>query len=1120
MAVSNIENIGKGLNILKEGLAPYIRRELKEYYKGNWWTDGIERALQYNAGSNALSGNGSPDERFDLLDIQALLMIMWENWNEVFKTELGHTGRSYVSELREIRNKWAHQQPFDADETFRALDTMLLLLEMVNGSGQEELRGMQYEFMRKKFDAETKRELKKSTENLSNGVSAGLKPWREIVTPHHDVASGHYQQAEFAADLFQVISGKAEPEYLDPVEFFRRTYLTEGLSRLLSQAWIRLTSAGGDPVVELQTNFGGGKTHSMLALFHLFGGQIKPAQVPELEKLVPAGLKGGELDLPVASRAVLVGTQLSPSEVRTKADGTQVHTLWGEMAWQIGDANGKAHEAYELVAKEDQDGISPGSEKLAELFAQFGPVLVLIDEWVAYTRQLYGKENLPGGSFDSNITFVQALTEAAKAVPDTMVVAAIPESDIEIGGEGGKAALERIQNVFGRVESVWKPASSTESFEIVRRRLFQPISEADYASRDAVCRKFAEMYQVNRAEFPTECREMDYEKRMIATYPIHPELFDRLYEDWSTLERFQRTRGVLRMMAAVIYRLWDNRDNSLLIMPCTVPLDWMDVRSEITRYLPEGWGAVIDKDVDGPQSQPVKLDRENPNLGRYSACRRVARTIFFGSAPSASSKKIHGIEEVRIKLGCVQPGEQPSVFGDALRRLSEQLTYLSSESTRYWFDIRPTIKKIASDRAAQYEHKPEIVEDEITTRMKSSVRNDRGDFAGVHAFPKNSGDVPDEQACRLVILNPSSVQRKQSKESDAIHAAQDILENRGNIPRLYRNMLIFLAADGDRLPDLENAVRNWLAWTSILQDEEQLNLDSHQKREVENQIREYDNRINAQLSETFCFLLVPTQEGTDPVNWTIYRLQNGDQLVSRASKKLIMEQQLITDWAPALLRIELDRWLWKNENHIHIDKLWENLAQYLYLPRLRDEEVLIKTIRNGVNSTDWEEYFAYASGLKSDGTYLGLIAAEIPSVAIDHESLLVKPEVAKKQLEKTGKTRLGQGEYVNLAESSPNSVNDRLDFIGRSSNEGESEQGKKTFIHRFHATVELDPKRLGRDASNISEEVLTHLTSNVDTKATVTLEIDIDVPGGISEDKIQIIKENCNTLKFKTVDFE
>jgi len=319
---------------------------------------------------------------------------------------------------------------------------------------------------------------------------------------------------------------------------------------------------------------------------------------------------------------------------------------------------------------------------------------------------------------------------------------------------------------------------------------------------------------------------------------------------------------------------------------------------------------------------------------------------------------------------------------------------------------------------------------------------------------------------------------------------------------------------------LENAVRNWLAWTSIQQDEEQLNLDSHQKREVENQIREYDNRINAQLSETFCFLLVPTQEGTDPVNWTIYRLQNGDQLVSRASKKLKMEQQLITDWAPALLRRELDRWLWKNENHIHTDQLWEYLAQYLYLPRLRDEEVLIKTIRNGVNSTDWEEYFAYASAIKSDGTYLGLVTGSIPSVSIDHESVLVKPEIAKKQLEKTEKTWLRQGEYDNSAESSPNSVNDRSDFIGRSSNEGESEQGKKTLIHRFHATVELDPKRLGRDASNISEEVLTHLTSDVDTKATVTLEIDIDVPGGISEDKIQIIKENCNTLKFKTVDFE
>lgn len=1115
MAISNIERVGKGLQILRAGLAPYILRELKSVYKERWWINGVETVLENAVGREALTEAGTPEERFGKLDIQALLVIMWENWNAVFKAELGHSGRSYVSELREVRNAWAHQQPFSPDDTFRALDTMSRLLEMVHGQGSEELQELSREMLRQRFEAETKRELKKSAAFLSVGVVQGLKPWREIATPHPDVASGKYRMAEFAADLFQVITGKAEPEYRDPVEFFRRTYLTEGLIRLLSQAWARLASAGGDPVVELQTNFGGGKTHSMLALYHLFGGQIKPQDVPGLENLVPERLKGGDVDLPIASRAVLVGTQLSPAEVRRKPDGIDIHTLWGEMAWQIGNAMGKASEAYALVAEEDRRGVSPGSEKLATLLETFRPVLVLVDEWVAYARQLYGKDDLPGGSFDANMTFAQALTEAAKAVPDAMVVAAIPQSDIEIGGEGGKAALERIRNVFGRVEAVWKPASATESFEIVRRRLFLPVT--DYVGRDAVCRAFAEMYQVNRAEFPSECREADYEKRLVSAYPIHPELFDRLYEDWSTLERFQRTRGVLRMMAAIVHELWERQDGSLLIMPGTVPMDTTDVRFEVTRYLPEGWGAVVDKDIDGSLSLPLGIDRDNPNLGRYSACRRVARTIFIGSAPSAGAQRVHGIEEVRIKLGCVQPGESPAVFGDALRRLSEELTYLYSDATRYWFDTRPTITRIASDRAAQYERKPEIAEDEIIRRVKEFVKRDRGDFAGVHAIPGNSGDVPDETSCRLVILSPYHAHRSRSEESKAIDAAREILEHRGNSSRLYRNMLVFLAAEAERLGELEQAVRNWLAWTSIKQDEEQLNLDASQKRQVEKQIHNYEETINARLLETYCHLIVPTQEGTNPIEWSVSRLQGGDNLVTRVAKKLKNEQQLITEWSPALLRMELDRWLWKDTNHIRIKQLWEYMTQYLYLSRLRDEEVLISTIRSGVGSLIWGDYFAYASAVKEDGTYIGLVAGSIPAVTLDQESVLVKPDAAKRQREAEAKRQEIPSLYPGGGQAPSKETKESGAWVTTPS---PVDSKKEVVLHRFHGTVELDSTRLGRDAGKISDEVLTHLTSLVGARAKIILEIDVEIPNGIPEDKVRIINENCNTLKFKSHGFE
>lgn len=1113
MSVSNLQQIGKGLEILRAGLAPYVQRRLKSAFNEDWWRRGVENALENTQGREALTVPGSAEEKFERLDVQALLTILWENWNAAFRDELGHTGRSYVSELREVRKRWAHQQPFSAEDTYRALDTMQRLLVMAGGKGEEELKRIGQELLRQRFEAETQRELRRNAEVTTNGVMGGLKPWRQVATPHPDVASGRYQQAEFAADLFQVITGSAAPEYGNAREFFRRTYLTEGLTRLLSRAWERLLGLGGDPVVELQTNFGGGKTHSMLALYHLFGGELNPEDVVGLETLLPAGRAAQEaVTLPKANRAVLVGTQLSPAETRVKPDGVVVRTLWGEMAWQLGRAAvGNGAEAYAVLADEDREGISPGSEKLARLFERYGPALVLIDEWVAYARQIYGKEGLPAGSFDANMTFAQSLTEAARAAKNALVVASIPASDIEIGGEGGRAALERIQNVFSRVESVWKPATSMESFEIVRRRLFQPIS--DFAARDAVCRAFAEMYQNNRAEFPPECREANYEERLRSAYPIHPEFFDRLYEDWSTLDRFQRTRGVLRLMAAIIHELWLRQDGSLLIMPGLTPLDSAPVRFEIIRYLPEGWSAVIDRDIDGTNSRPLHLDSSNPNLGRYSACRRVARTVFIGSAPSVTAQRARGIEEVRVKLGCVQPGETPSVFGDALRRLSEELTYLYSDASRYWFDTHPTITRIATDRAAQYERSPHIVDEEIQRRVRTAVSRERGEFAGVHVIPAGSGDIPDEPQARLVILGPETPHRGRNGSSKAQAQAQEILEKRGSSSRIYRNMLVFLAADSERLEELRQAVRMWLAWTSIKQEEDHLNLDAAQRRQAENQINRYEETIAARLGETYCHLLIPTQEGVEPVQWRSISLQGGEGLVMRVSRRLIRDEELITRWSAANLRIALDRWLWRDQPHLSVKKLWEYLASYLYLPRLRDENVLAEAIRQGVASPDWQDYFAYAASVREDGSYMGLVCGGNPDLHFDSSSVLVKPERAQHQLQKEAPTA-GREDAVFRPEG----------YAGGDPQSGEAAgttaEGSRPVPRRFHGSVQLDAVRLGRDAGRIGDEVIAHLAGLVGADLRITLEISVEVPEGIPENVIRIVSENCAALKFKNHEFE
>jgi predicted AAA+ superfamily ATPase len=268
---------------------------------------------------------------------------------------------------------------------------------------------------------------------------------------------------------------------------------------------------------------------------------------------------------------VLDGNELSPSQPRRHGSIT-ARTLWGDLACQLG-----GEEAYALVAKADEDGTSPGKAVLKQLFDGYAPCVILMDEMVAYARQFESGRTYPGGTFDSVLSFIQALTEAAAASPRTAVLASLPESNLEVGGEQGKRALESLEKYFGRIEAIWKPVATEEAFEIVRRRLFGTLT--DTTARDAVCRAFADLYHQHTDRFPSDAGEARYLQRLKDAYPIHPEVFERLYEDWASLEKFQRTRGVLRLMALVIHRLWSDDNRDLLILPGSLPASCLDAPS-------------------------------------------------------------------------------------------------------------------------------------------------------------------------------------------------------------------------------------------------------------------------------------------------------------------------------------------------------------------------------------------------------------------------------------------------------------------------------------------------------------------------------------------------------------
>ena len=1110
--MTNQERVGKAMDLLKSGLGPFVDREIKVALKSQR-LDAFK--LRDYAEDPVLAKKATAE-----WDVAGLLKLMWETWNDVFRSILGPAERGLVGELRGHRNKWAHQESFSSDDAYRALDSAGRLLAAVSAPQSDELERLKMELLRVRFDEQARGERRRQAGNaIENAGAPGLKAWREVVTPHKDVASGRYQQAEFAADLWQVHLGEGTDEYRDPAEFFRRTYLTESLKGLLVGAVHRLAGRGGSPVVQLQTNFGGGKTHSMLALYHLFSG----AAPGELTGIGGVLQEAEAKELPPARRVVLVGNKISPGNPVTKDDGTVVRTLWGELAWQLGGKN-----AFDRIAADDEKATNPG-DALRELFNEYGPCLILIDEWVAYARQLHDQSDLPAGSFETQFSFAQALTESAKLAEHCLLVISLPASDtsgsphtraddVEVGGQRGREALDRLRNVVGRIESSWRPASADEGFEIVRRRLFEPFSDpAQYRDRDVVARAFAELYRNQHQEFPPECRDVEYEKRISDAYPIHPEVFDRLYTDWSTLLKFQRTRGVLRLMAAVIHSLWEKGDRNPLILPANIAIDDRRVQFELTRYLTDNWVPVLGKDVDGPGSLPLRLDGEVPNLGKFAASRRVARAIYLGSAPTAEAAH-RGIEDRRVKLGCVMPGESPAVFGDALRRLAGAATYLYQDGPRYWYSTQPTVTKLAEDRAEQLRRDPDKIVQELGARVRSNLR-EVGEFNRIHPLPQSSQDVPDDRDARLVVLG---IDTPYSKEpgNPAETEAKAILESRGTVPRIYRNTLVFLAVDKTRLQDLDEAVRRFLAWESILGERVSLNLSPHQAKQAEIQKEAASSAVTARLPEAYQWLLVPGQASPeDSIEWLAMRLSGQDSLAARASKRLKGDELLVTSFAGTRLRMELDRVpLWRGDD-VSIKQIVEDFARYLYLPRVGDPTVLLSAMSDGVALLTWErETFAFADSFDGEAKrYRGLRGGQVVSLSdADAPELLVKPEIARGQLEAERPPPAGGGRP-----GAPGAGGeDPEPGDGGGTEDGPSDTPKPTQPTRFHGAVALDSLRVGLDASRIAEEVISHLSSLVGARVKVTLEIEAEVPSGAPDHVVRTVTENSRTLKFKSQGFE
>ena len=749
--------------------------------------------------------------------------------------------------------------------------------------------------------------------------------------------------------------------------------------------------------------------------------------------------------------------------------------------------------------------------QLDRLLQHVGPAVILFDELVAYYRNIplddqgnldYDNAELADIAEGPFYTFIQALCESVRRNPNVALVVTLPESEEEAGGEVGYQALSQLERVFGRIEAVHAPLETTEAFEVVRRRLFEDPKDA--VGLDETCEKFASMYRRTRREFPDHVSEPAYQDRLKQCYPIHPEIFDRLYNDWSTIHRFQRTRGVLRLMALWIRRLYHSQTPDPLILPANLTLDDSNLSEEFVKLLPGRWEPVV-SEIDGTNSRTDTLDNEKERwMAVGGAAKRITRTVFLGSVPG---KAIRGVDQNQIRLGVVQPAESTSVYNEARNEITGKLYYLHQSNSQFYFHTEENLNKVHADRVVATSDRQ--ADRHIVNELENAVKG----FRSVELCPESSSAVPDNDTVRFVIVGPErQLQTRQSDADTTTPFVNDIVLNRGDAARIRRNTVVFIAAKSDDLRTLRRTAKSHLAWDSMLNGETKLQLSGARVAEVTNHIRTTRGQIHNDLTRAYRWVLAPAQRDPQQARFTLNpvstRAQETAEIVRSADQKLVEDEKLVDEIAPSQLARLLKTYVWdKERDHIDVEELWSLFTSHVYLPRLRNKAVLQNAIERGTVAGD----FGYADGFDGDN-YENLrfkepIGSTHQNALYDVAALVVDPEMAevRKQLESEitpePETQFisppveggpGEGEPISPPKPKPE----------------KSGPSRVTATKRLQGDISLD------DVSEIQAEIVRNLRDD-GGEVTVTITVAASKSGGFSQNTIRSIRENGSSLQLE-----
>ncbi|RLG35314.1 hypothetical protein DRN98_01510 [Methanosarcinales archaeon] len=878
--------------------------------------------------------------------------------------------------------------------------------------------------------------------------------WYDIVEPHQDIKDGDFDESVFAADLGNVVLQSAPADYTDPYLFFKKTYLTDGLKNLLLKVNNKLKNGKGASVIEIKTEFGGGKTHALISIYHYLKNGEK------IKNLLPDGC-----DLTDAGVAVIVGTHLDPVNGH-KRDGLTIRTLWGEIAYQLGGVKG-----YHEFEESDRLRVSPGKEKLKSFLEEHEPFVLLIDETLEYITKAKGVEFAESTLGSQTLAFLQELTETVSSLERGMMLVTLPSSRIEDYTKESDESFARLDKIFGRIESFETPVRGEEIYSIITRRLFS--KTVDEARRNEVLHRYFELYQQHGDELPAKVREKEYLRRMELSYPFHPEVIDILNEKWSTFPSFQRTRGVLRLLANVVEDLYRKEKNIDLILPSDIGMDAQSVRQEFLKHIGVEYEGVIVSDISGHDAKSLMLDREN--RGWKHLAERISTSIFMYSFSADKSERGATLEY--IKLATLHTDTIPSMVTEVLQKLDRTLWYLNEKGGMYHFSKIPNLNRMILDKKERYN---ESYEDE----MRSVLQKEAGKAFITYLWPRSSEDVPDNRDIKLVILHPNADENTPSKW----------LDKRGSTFRTYKNTMIFAMADPRGYGYLKEQIKEYLALSEIKES-----IKSGSEEALKDRLSEVDQRIK-QIMDDFSYnvrnmyrtlaigeekisLGQPTVGKEALSTWFMRELETRERIAKNLHYRFLVDRFL------------RDReWI---ETRLIMDQFYKDTG----LPIPASQDVIKKAIKNGVS----DEAFGIGSvrdgNIEKDSVKWG-VEVSASSLVLDEGEVIISKATAQKIVEEIKK-------------------DDKIDVYVEEETDKEKPperpEAPKATVKKFkkiRLRVENIPSA---KIAEISRGVLMPISQEVGSFE-LTLEIDIEDQEGVSESTIQNkVKETIHQIGAKIV---